>query len=98
MSAYYIAKQARQNIQDRLDAASKTLKAIPEVGSGPMGLTPDHVRLRPEYRAAKQAYEMVWAELRAFNAVFVKQFKKEIAGERKLRFPSSDGTKEVRIK
>lgn len=49
-------------------AASAALKAIPGVGSGPMGLTPEHIRLSPEYRAAKTAYDRAFQAVRAENA------------------------------
>jgi hypothetical protein len=56
--------------------ASDALRAVPGIGSGPMGMTPDAVKASPEYRAAKLAYERAHAELRAFNAALRKAFPK----------------------
>jgi hypothetical protein len=36
--------------------------------SGPMGLTPDDVRARDDYKAAFAAWRQAHANLRAFNA------------------------------
>ena len=55
--------------------ASRALKAIPGVGSGPMGLTPDDVKARPEYREAKLASCRAFAALRSFNAHYAKQLR-----------------------
>ncbi|MNO09060.1 hypothetical protein D3C81_2320260 [compost metagenome] len=46
-----------------------------------MGLTPDHVKAMPEWQAAKRAYDVSFAELRAFNGWFNKTFKAEIKKE-----------------
>lgn len=53
---------------DEQARASKALRAIPGVGMGPMGLTPDSVKARSDYKAAKAAWAKAWANLRAFNA------------------------------
>ena len=45
--------------------AGKALKQFPK---GPTGLTPDTVKLSPEYRAAKLRYDKAFAALRAFNS------------------------------
>ena len=47
-------------------AASDALKKFPR---GPMGLTPDHVKFSPEFRAAKLRYDAAFARLRAVNSV-----------------------------
>ncbi len=49
--------------------AGKAMKAIPGIGSGPMGLTPDHVKFSPAYRAAKAASDAAFAKLRKLNAI-----------------------------
>lgn len=53
--------------------------------NGPMGLTPDHVRATPEFRAAKQAFDIAFANLRAFNAHFTKFYAAELRAERRAR-------------
>jgi hypothetical protein len=52
---------------DEQDRTSKALRAIPGIGGGPMGLTPDSVKNSPEYKAARAAWTKAWNELRAFN-------------------------------
>jgi hypothetical protein len=49
-------------------------------------MVPDSVRELPEYKADRRAFELAFAKLRAFNAKFVKQFAKELAAERKLKY------------
>lgn len=83
--SYAIAKVTACLLESDYSAASRNLKAIPGVGSGPMGLTPDDVRARPAYRIAKQAMDKAFAELRAFNAAYVKRYKNELAAERKAK-------------
>lgn len=43
----------------------------------PNGLTPDHVRALPEWKAAKQKTDFALAALRAFNGNHAAKFKKE---------------------
>lgn len=83
--SFAIAKTTASLLNSDYDSAIRNLKTIPGVGSGPMGLTPDDVRARPDYRIAKEAMDKAFAELRAFNAVYVKRYKKELAQERKLK-------------
>lgn len=44
----------------------------------PMNLTPDSVKANPDYRAARDKAQALFAELRAFNGANVKRFKAEI--------------------
>jgi len=50
---------------------------------GPMGLVPDAVKASPEWRTAYAAERKAFAELRAYNAWYVKAFKKERIAARK---------------
>lgn len=83
--SYAIAKVTASLLNSDYTAAIRNFKAIPGVGSGPMGLTPDDVRARPDYRIAKQAVDKAFAELRAFNSMYVKRYRKELATERKIK-------------
>lgn len=85
--SYHVAKQVGIAVEARAKAAGLALRAVPGVGSGANGLTPDAVKFSPEYRAAKAAHEAALAELRRFNAWFAKAFKAEIAAERRTRRP-----------
>ena len=50
-----------------------------------MGLTPDHIRVLPEWRAAKVRGDKAFKALQNFNVVYVKTFKKELAAQRAQR-------------
>ena len=52
---------------------------------GPMGMTPDIVKEAPEWQAAKARAARAFAQLRSFNAAFVKRFAKELRAERAER-------------
>lgn len=65
--------------------AGTVLAAIPGVGSGSNGLTPDSVKASPEYQAARAAYDRAKADLQAFNAVYVKQHAKALRAARRAR-------------
>lgn len=56
--------------------ASECLNAIPGIGSGPMGLTPDAVRATPEFQTANLRYQKAFSALRAINSVLTSKFKK----------------------
>lgn len=79
---YAEAKATAANIDAEVSAAEVALRSFP---AGPMGLTPDSVRVTPEYRAAKLAFDKSFAKLRAFNGTFTKTFAKEIREERRAR-------------
>jgi len=82
-SAYQAFKEAQAVLEQQVASTTEAFRKIPGVGSGPMGLTPDHIRLSPEYRNAKAAFEAAFAALRNFNGKYIKIFKAEIAAERR---------------
>lgn len=82
---YAEAKAQNAAIVAASDAADAALKAIPGVGTGSMGLTPDRVKSTPEYRAADRASRAAFAALRNHNAFMVKNFKREMAADRAAR-------------
>jgi len=82
---FTLAKVAKQHLDNECTAASEALNAVPGIGSGPMGLTPDAVRATPEYRTAKAAFDAAFAALRDFNGKFNKQFAAELRAERRAR-------------
>jgi hypothetical protein len=83
---YAIAKQVKAQLEIECGLASQALRAIPGIGSGPMGLTPDAVKATPEYREAKARSDATFAALRNFNGKFVKLFAAEIKAERRAKF------------
>ena len=79
------AKAELALIEKEMAAAEEGMRAFPR---GTMGLPPENVRLSPEYRAAKARTDKAFARLRAFNAVYVKRFAKELRAERAKRYGS----------
>jgi hypothetical protein len=68
--------------RDALEAAVKAIK-FPDGTNGNGRITPDHVKFSPEYKAAKEAFNAAFAELRSFNEWYVKTFRDAIRDERR---------------
>lgn len=66
-------------------AAAAALRAIPGVGSGPNGLTPDGVKFSPRYMSARRDYEAARAALARFNGWYTARFKAELRRDRAER-------------
>lgn len=81
-TAFELAKAESARLDAGAARAAEALKAYPR---GPMGLTPDHVKASPEYRADKQEYDRAFQRQRAFNASYVKLFANELRAERLRR-------------
>lgn len=71
----------RNNLRKALEKWSEVLQSFPK---GAMGLVPDAVRATPEYKTAKTAYDSSFHTLRVLNGKYVKQYKKELAADRKI--------------
>jgi hypothetical protein len=82
---YEAAKKRGADLEAKHNAATDALHSVPGHGSGPMGLTPDHVRATPEWQSAKRAAEKAFSALRNHNGDFVKHFAKEYKAERDAR-------------
>jgi hypothetical protein len=65
-------------IKAQLDAAHEAIVWPEGCGTGPMGLTPDHIKFAAPYRAANARSQNIMAIMRKFNQVYSKRFKKEI--------------------
>ena len=76
---YEEARTHKQELEDKNKFYSDILNSFEKY---PNGLTPNHIRLLQEWKDARKASESSFAELRNFNAWFVKTFKKEYATER----------------
>jgi hypothetical protein len=61
------AKIAQAAHYDAVRLASQTLQRLRGEEQGVMGLTPDHIKFSPEYRAAKLEYDRQHELLRQFN-------------------------------
>lgn len=80
--AFDEAKAESALIEKEVDAASEVLQTFPK---SPLGGVRDDVRWTPEYRAANARFQKAFARQRAFNAVYVKRFAKELQAERAER-------------
>ena len=80
---FAIAKQAQMALESQLRDVSAFLSTFPKSA---MGLTPDSVKATPEWSAAKRDMDILFANLRAFNAVFCKRFARELRDERDARY------------
>ncbi len=83
-SDYIQAKERRDQLEAAVQLTGRALRELS--GGGPMGMTPESVRATPKWRAAKREADAAMAALQAFNTVFVRRFKKEIAEDRKRRY------------
>jgi len=83
---YSIQKQVKQSLESEVEKAEKALKEFDKYGKTEIGLTPDFVKAMPEYKKAKTEFDNAFQVLRKFNQQFVKQFKKEIAKERREKW------------
>jgi hypothetical protein len=83
--SYIIAKQVAKQLTSNYDIASKVLNSIDGINSGEMGLTPDSIKNSSKYRIARAAMDKAFTELRAYNANYTKQYKKEIQADRLAR-------------
>lgn len=76
------AKRAVLEVAER--AAAAALAALPGVGSGRMGLTPDSAKTQ-FYWIAKDAQRLAFTRLQTFNGFYVRRFKAELTAERKAK-------------
>jgi hypothetical protein len=79
------AKAKQAELEAACVRASHVINNIPGVGTGRMGLSPDSVKLSPEYRGARADYAVAVFRLGQFNRWFTKAYSGEIAEERKAK-------------
>lgn len=82
MSAFDVMTAARDRLEVAVKSAAAVLNAFPK---GPMGLTPDYVKRDAAYKIAADDFARAFAQLRNFNTVYVRQFRKEIQAARVRR-------------
>ena len=82
MRRFEDAKQTKQRLEADVAAYSDALNRFPK---GPTGLTPDNIRATPEWREANAGFQRSFQALRRFNEVYVKEFRAELAAERRAR-------------
>lgn len=81
LGSYAAAKAAQVRLDDEHRAAAAALKAIPGVGSGTMGLTPDSIKFGPDYRGARRRVDIAFESLRRFNQAFKRRYARQIADD-----------------
>jgi hypothetical protein len=86
--SYPDALAFRDGLESARRECGARLEAIPGCGSGPMGLTPDHVKKSYQWRSARQDHADAMAKLQDFNRWFVKRFKAEERQRRAARIPA----------
>lgn len=82
-AAYVLHRDHNATLTALNEEHSRTLDAFPK--DGPMGMTPEHVRTSPEYRAAKANFNRSFSALRDHNGFMLKHFKSEMKTERDAR-------------
>ena len=86
MSMFDLAKAKADSLHSAAKGASDALNEFRDrYPRGPMGLTPDHVKAMPEFKALNAAYQRAAAASRAFNGIYTKQFSKELRAAREER-------------
>lgn len=73
---------ARADLETQMALAEVTMSVFPK---GPMGLTPDHVKAMPEFRAAKADFNAAFQALRTLNQTHLKRFAAEERAAREAR-------------
>lgn len=80
---YLQAKVIKEEMNDKLNILEAKLKEFQ--GTEGNGFVPETLRNTPEYKNVKRKFDKLFIEFQQFNKVFVKEFKKEIATERRSR-------------
>lgn len=88
MHDYETAKAHKIELEEAVKKASALVSAIPGVGGGPMGLTPDRVKFSPEFIRAKEEYSKAFKTLQIFNLFFTRNFKTQYTAERNSNLSS----------
>jgi len=70
-------EEAKAHKQELDTINRKHSEILQQFETNGMGLVPDNIRATKEWKEAKQDYERSFAELRKFNAWFVKEFRKK---------------------
>ena len=57
------------------DAVATTSRALNKFSGGAMGLTPDAVKNSPDFRVAKDEFDIAFQRLRTFNKTYGKELR-----------------------
>lgn len=78
-------RNARDELQAMLDDIGQRWDAIPGNASGPVGLTPDSVKARPDWQQCRLQWDRTFAALRRHNAQGLRLFKREMAADARAK-------------
>lgn len=84
-TTYERAKEVKAQCERDHNIAVATLMDVSGIEKGQFGLTPDRIKSTPEWKAAFRAERVAFSQLRSINGFMSKNFKKEMAAERKER-------------
>lgn len=91
----YATEKAKQDeLNELVKMTSEALKEFPQ---GVNGITPDYVKTHPDYIIARAASKKAFENLRSFNAIFVKKFKKEIRANRRHKVAPKRTKKDINL-
>jgi len=88
---YATFKATQSALEYQVKAASAAIAAIPGVGTGAHGLTPDAVKFSPAYQDARAAYDRAFSALQRHNMAYCQAFKKERIAERDAKRAANKG-------
>ena len=80
--SYPIYSQLSKMADEKVKKTSEVLGKFPK---GPMGLTPDHISKTPEFKKANSDFNSAFNELRHYNGIINRNYKKEHAAAVKER-------------
>lgn len=79
------AKKMQEKLEKNVTLATERLTELSGDEKGPMGLTPDNIKLTTEWQEAHKFLNTELSKLRNFNQLLVSAFKKELSEERKAK-------------
>lgn len=80
---YIEAKAKKEELYAEVDRANAALQQFPK---GPMGLTPDDVKMSHEFIKAKFEFEVAFTRVRVFNQFVSRVFKQELKADIRARY------------
>ena len=83
MINYKTAKIIKSQKEKEHSLASKIMQSYPK---GNLGLTPDSVKGTAQWRTDYSTFKNTQSNLKNFNRLFIREFKKEYLAERKQKY------------
>lgn len=77
------ALDLKKEIETRVNKLDTEIKSFEK---NSLGMVKEEIRNSKEYKESKKSFDLSFKELQNFNSWFTKEFKKEIAEQRKNRF------------